>query len=89
MPSVTTITSYKPVTGLVNRTSKTAQKSTQRAKLGNIALPMQQLREMIKGQSYVTTDDNANIGRISCVEANEDGFCDPVISCDSKGYDYM
>ena len=48
MPSVTTITSYKPV-GLVNRTAK-ASKSTQRAKLKSLALNMPKFREMVKNQ---------------------------------------
>ena len=48
MPSVTTITSYKPV-GLVNRTAKKAA-TNQRAKLQNLALTMPKFREMVNGQ---------------------------------------
>lgn len=72
MPSITTITSYKPITGLVNRTGKNV---TQHAKINRIALNMPKLREMVKGQNYVTMDDNSRISRIVCGRT-QDGYCD-------------
>lgn len=75
MPSVTTITSYKPVTGIVSRTGKNL---TQHAKINRIALTIPKLREMVNEQMLVTTDDNSQISR-GIYARTEGDNCNPTL----------
>jgi len=71
MPSVTTITSYKPVTGFVNRT---AQKATQKVAIRNLHMTEAGFKKMVKMQNLKTIGD-MNVGYSMVGLSGEDGIC--------------